>query len=55
MRGTAMTGKQIERASAGAEESATRREWVKPQVHDMMAGAAELGGDTSVDGDPGLS
>ena len=48
-----MTDKQTEGAAAQGTE--TRREWVKPQLHDMTAGSAELGGDTSVDGDPGNS
>jgi hypothetical protein len=39
----------------GVTDREARREWVKPQVHDMIAGDAELGGDTSIDGDPGLS
>ncbi|HEX6375221.1 MAG TPA: hypothetical protein VFZ91_05830 [Allosphingosinicella sp.] len=50
-----MADRQTERLDAGTENAQTRLEWVKPQVHDMMAGAAETGGDTSVDGDPGLS
>lgn len=50
-----MADKRIERLGAEAEDAEARREWVKPQVHDMAAGAAELGGDTSVDGDPGFS
>ncbi|HEX8480739.1 MAG TPA: hypothetical protein VF650_02415 [Allosphingosinicella sp.] len=50
-----MADRQVERRSAGADDSKTRLEWVKPEICDMVAGAAELGGDTNVDGDPGLS
>lgn len=32
-----------------------RIEWVKPHLVRMYSGDAELGGDTRVDGDPGLS
>ena len=38
-----------------AEENRTRREWVKPVVHDMAAARAELGGSNSVDGSAALS
>jgi hypothetical protein len=32
-----------------------RSAWEKPQLVRMCVGDAELGGDTNVDGDPGLS
>jgi hypothetical protein len=32
-----------------------RRVWEKPAFHDMRAGIAEFGGDTSVDGSASLS
>ncbi len=50
-----MADQEIGGAGAVAEGAEARREWVRPQLQDMMAGAAELGGDTSVDGDPGFS
>ena len=50
-----MAGNRIEQADIVAHDGEVRREWMKPEVHDMLAGAAELGGDTSVDGDPGFS
>lgn len=50
-----MLDNQIEASGGGAQDSRVRREWVKPRVHDMVAGAAELGGDLNVDGDPGFS
>ena len=37
------------------EEKQPRREWVTPEVHTMIAGDAEFGGDTSVDGSAALS
>jgi hypothetical protein len=50
-----MADEKIERPGAGAESTKTRRPWVEPKIQDMMAGDAELGGDISVDGDPGFS
>lgn len=50
-----MDAKRIESVDAPAPGGEIRRQWVKPQIHDMVAGAAELGGDFNVDGDPGFS
>lgn len=36
-------------------EKQARREWIKPVVHNMSAGRAEIAGDTSVDGSATLS
>lgn len=36
-------------------EREPRREWVKPIVHDMVAGSAEAAGDISIDGSASLS
>lgn len=53
-RGMTMADKKIA-ASAGSGDTETRRPWVKPRVLSLLADAAELGGDTSADGDPGFS
>ena len=50
-----MAGEQIAQVGVETENAQARREWVKPRILDMLAGAAELGGSNNVDGDPGLS
>jgi hypothetical protein len=46
-----MADGMIELADAGAEVVETRRRWVRPQVHDMMARAADSAPAGGADGD----